>query len=58
MNALYIVLDVTFVSGVPIRIYHMIHTIAAIAIYILFTIIYDLTGRKSVQMLGSDVCEG
>ncbi len=52
VNAIYIILDVTLVSGVPIRIYHVIHTIATMFIYVLFTIIYDLTGRKSVQMLG------
>ena len=46
LNSIYLVLDIAFMSGAPIRIYHVIHTIAAALIYLVFTIIYDLTDSE------------
>ena len=44
MNSIYIILDLVFVTGVPVRLYHIIHPAIIGVIYVIFTIIYDLAG--------------
>ena len=46
MNAIYIILDLLFVTGVPVRLYHLIHPLIAGVVYLVFTVIYDVAGGK------------
>ena len=46
MNSIFIILDLLFVSGTPLRLYHVIHPLIAAMVYLVFTIIYDVAGGK------------
>ncbi len=46
VNALYVLVDVLCVSGVPLRLYHVVYPCGVALIYGLFTLIYDLAGRE------------
>ena len=51
MNSIYIILDLVFVTGVPVRLYHIIHPALVAVIYVIFNIIYDVTGGKLIDMI-------
>ena len=46
MNIIYIILDLLFVTGVPVRLYHIIHPFITGVVYLVFTIIYDVAGGR------------
>ena len=51
MNSIYIILDLLFVAGVPVRLYHIIHPALVAVVYVIFNIIYDVTGGKLIDMI-------
>ena len=51
MNSIYIILDLLFVTGVPVRLYHIIHPALVAVVYVIFNIIYDVTGVKLIDMI-------
>ena len=51
MNSIYIILDLLFVTGVPVRLYHLVHPLTAGVVYIVFTIIYDVAGGNVFSYL-------
>ena len=57
MNSIYIILDLLFVTGVPVRLYHLVHPLAAGVVYIVFTIIYDVAGGNVFSYCTYDLIE-
>ena len=51
MNSIYIILDLLFVTGIPVRLYHIIHPDLVAVVYVIFNIIYDVTGGKLIDMI-------
>ena len=51
MNSIYIILDLLFVTGVPVRLYHLIHPLIAGVVYLVFTVIYDVAGGNSFHVM-------
>ena len=51
MNSIYIILDLLFVTGVPVRLYHLVHPLTAGVVYIVFTLIYDVAGGNVLSFL-------
>ena len=49
MNSIYIILDLLFVTGVPVRLYHLVHPLTAGIVYIVYTIIYDVAGGNVIS---------
>lgn len=50
LNSIYIILDILFVTGVPLRLYHVVYPFTSAFIYGIFTLIYDLADGASPNL--------